>query len=402
MSYKQNQSNQSNQLKQIEQAKNIISDIESECNDIICDDSDNYSDNYSDIYNFDSDSDIYYSDSDSDIESDYYLEYKLDNNKNSINDHLYCNKCLMKKKANNKSSNIPIFNIINEIIFSSGSMPEVHKKMEEITIKINKWFQLNEDGLSVFHWFIWYISIKIKKYSYIKSRVYAFFQKIFSDNSITSIFSRSMINKIIKFGTPQNKNHTILYHLVRYCENPNDVFYIRIYNLLIDHGAKPLTNDQIIEIKQLNSGEEENIPIQLRSKISLITDNYKFEENRIVKEIELNHPQCKLNKCIECETLIDYTKEIPKIISYCKENKHDNILNYIWVAYYQRKLLNTVFNKYYNIVNAKSNLNMIHQRHYHILDIYTKNLYYTNDKTDDETNNIETTHYKLLKLLKVN
>jgi len=46
----------------------------------------------------------------------------------------------------------------------------------------------------------------------------------------------------------------------------------------------------------------------------------------------------------------------------------------IWFAYYQRKLLNQLFDKYYQIVGSKSDLNKIHSRHSHILNIYTDNL----------------------------
>lgn len=288
------------------------------------------------------------------------------NNKSS--DKL-CSKCLLKKQASKSSSKIEIFNVVNDIIFSSTSMPEVHKKMDELVIKTDKWFELNDDGLSVFHWFIWYISSKIKKYNHIKSKVYAFFQKVFSDNTIRPIFRMSIINKIINLGTPKNPAHTILYHLVRYCENPNDVFYIRLYDLLLERGAKQLTNDQLSEIKKLNA-EEEDIPYQLKDKISHITDKYKYEESKIASNICENYPDCKLDKCAECSILIDYTKEIPKIVKYAKGNNCETILSSIWSAYYQRKLVNTIFTKYYEKVNAQSNLIMIHKRHSHILNIY--------------------------------
>jgi hypothetical protein len=287
---------------------------------------------------------------------------------NKTSDKL-CSKCLLKKQASKSSSKIEIFNIVNDIIFSSTSMPEVHKKMDALIIKIDKWFEVNDDGLSVFHWFIWYISTKIKKYNHIKSKVYAFFQKVFSDNTIRTIFGMATINKIINLGTPKNPSHTILYHLVRYCENPNDVFYIRLYDLLLERGARQLTDYQLNEIKKLNS-EEEDIPFQLKDKISSITDKYKHEENKIASDICENYPNCKLDKCVECCVLIDYTKEIPKIVKYAKENNCDTILTSMWSAYYQRKLVNTIFSKYYEKVNAQSNLNMIHKRHSHILNIY--------------------------------
>lgn len=323
-----------------------------------------------------------YAESVIDSATDLSTNSSTNTNKSSLGinktETLYCSKCLMKKQSNNTISKITIFNIVNEIIFSSTSMPEVYEKMDKLIIKLDKWFELNDEGLSVFHWFIWYISTKIKKYNYVKSRVFAFFQKVFSDNTVRSIFGSSILKKILILGTPSDPNHTLLYHLVRYCENPNDVFYIRVYNLLLERGAKPLTDKQLNEIKKLNS-EEEDLPCVLKQKISSITDKYKLDETKIVEDIEKNHSKCKLNKCLECEILIDYTKEIPKIIAYAKENNCDFLLNNIWSAYYQRKLVNTVFDKYYNKVNAQSNLNMIHKRHSHILDVYRKNLIECND-----------------------
>jgi hypothetical protein len=284
-----------------------------------------------------------------------------------------CNKCWMKKQSNNSNSKIEIFNIINDIVFCSVSMPEVYERMDKLIIKQNKWFEINEDGLTVFHWIAWYISTKIKKYSYIKPRVYAFFQKVFSDNTVRSVFGNNMINKIINLGTKNKQSHTILYHLVRYCENSNDIFYMRLYNLLIERGSKQLTDDQIKEIKSFNT-DEEILPLTLKYKVSSITDKYKLEENKIVKDIETKCQDYKLDKCFECDSLIDYTKEIPKIIKYAENNKCDFLLNSIWAAYYQRKLLNTVFDKYYDTINAQSNLNMIHKRHTHILELYSNNL----------------------------
>ena len=49
--------------------------------------------------------------------------------------------------------------------------------------------------------------------------------------------------------------------------------------------------------------------------------------------------------------LIDYTKEIPKIVKYAKDNGYETILSSIWSAYYQRKLVNTIFTKYYEKVS---------------------------------------------------
>ena len=55
----------------------------------------------------------------------------------------------MKKNATKQNLNIEIFNIVNEIIFSSVSMPDVYKKIENITIRLDKWFELNETSQSI-------------------------------------------------------------------------------------------------------------------------------------------------------------------------------------------------------------------------------------------------------------
>lgn len=285
----------------------------------------------------------------------------------------YCNKCYLKKKSETALLDIDIFNKINNIVFNSLSMPDVYDKMNNIILPFNRWLELNDDGLSVFHWFVWYISIKIKKYNYIKPKVYAFFQKVFSDNSVNSIFTAKQIKCIVNITDPLNPNNTLLYHLVRYCENPNDIYYKRMYQLLLDKGAKPLTNDQLNEIKQINT-EEEFIPDNLKMHVSEITNKYKNIENLIVKKIETKCTDFELGKCIECSSLIDYTKEIPKIIAYAKLKGYDFLLDMIWFAYYQRKLLNKVFDNYYKIINSQSKSNHIHKRHEHVLDIYTNNL----------------------------
>ncbi len=285
--------------------------------------------------------------------------------------HKYCNKCHMKRMANDISAKeTDIFSIVNKIIFDSRSIPEVYEKMDDLHLGLKEWFKLNSDGYTVFHWFGWFISTKIKKYGYIKPRVYAFFQKVFSDNTVKSIFSKKTIANIVKLGTSENPNHTILYHLVRYCENPSDNYYKRFHQLLLDRGSKQLTQKQLEEIKKSNT-EEDELPEKIKTKVSEITNNYKNTEELIIKEIELKCPSYELNKCIDCGALIDYTKEISKIIQFAKKNNFDWLINLIHYAYYQRKLLNKIFDQVYNTKNTNSNLNMIHKRHEHILNIYS-------------------------------
>jgi hypothetical protein len=278
----------------------------------------------------------------------------------------YCYKCSIKQKADESISNIYIFNIVNNIIFNSNTMPEIYDKMDNLKIDFDKWLERNNSGLNVFEWFSWYLSIKIKKYCHIKSKVYAFFQKVFSDNTISSIFTQSQIKTIINLKNP----NTLLYHLVRYCENSNDKYYKRFYNLLIDIGSEPLTEEQLTEIKNLNI-EEENIPDNLKPYISKITTTYKNIEKIIIQNIESNYPDYQLDKCIICNELIDYTLEIPKIINYAKNKNEKILLDLIEFAFRQRKSLNKIFNNYYETLNNNSDKNLIHKRHEHILDIYS-------------------------------
>lgn len=285
----------------------------------------------------------------------------------------YCNKCFLRREANNTKSHIYIFDKITNIVFNSTTMPNIYSKMEKLNIPFRKWLELNENGYSVFHWFSWFISVKIKKYYYVKPRVYAFFQKVFGDNTIPSIFSDDQIKVIIKLTDPNYPSHTVLYHLVRYCENANDIFYTRLYKILINHGVEPLTDCQINEINNMNKSEEQ-LPNELKARVSEITNNYKFTEGLIIKNIEEKCNDYTLTKCDDCGTLIDYIKEIPKIITYAKENSLTFLLDLVWSAYYQRKLLNKIFDKYYQVTNRKANLNMIHKRHSYVLEVYANNL----------------------------
>lgn len=298
-------------------------------------------------------------------------------NKESNDKRRYCQKCIFKREINNTKSQISIFDRVTDIIFNSTTMPDVYHKMEKLNIPFKKWLELNEDGYSVFHWFSWYISVKIKKYHYIKSRVFAFFQKVFSDNTVTSIFNDKQIKTIIKLADFNYPTHTILYHLVRYCEDTNDTFYLRLQRMLIEHGIEPLTECEINEINNINNSEKQ-LPNELKMQVSEITNNYKFTEELIIKNIEEKYHDCTIVRCVGCGTLIDYIKEIPKIITYAKENSLTNLLDLIWNAYYQRKSLNKIFNEYYKVANYKSNLNMIHKRHSHVLEVYEKNLVVSN------------------------
>jgi len=287
--------------------------------------------------------------------------------------HKFCNQCIQKKKSQEIISKIEIFNKINHIIFNSMSMPDVYNKIDNIILPFSRWLELNEEGLSVFHWFAWFISTKIKKYQNIKPKVYAFFQKVFSDNTIETLFTKEQIDSIIGLTKLNNPKHTILYHLVRYCENPNDIYYKRLYNLLVDNGCKELSDEQLRDIKNFNT-EEEQLPDNLKIHVCDITNTYKNIENLIVQNLETKYTDYELTKCIDCGSLIDYTKEIPKIILYAKEKQCDFITNLLWFAYYQRKLLNKVFDNYYKLTNCHSDLNNIHKRHSHILEIYANNL----------------------------
>jgi hypothetical protein len=284
-----------------------------------------------------------------------------------------CHKCYQKKKSQETISKIEIFNRINYIVFNSFSMPDVYNKMDNLILPFGKWLELNEEGYSVFHWFSWFISTKIKKYQYIKPKVYAFFQKVFSDNTIDSIFSEKQISSIIKLTNPKKPSHNLLYHLVRHCENPNDVYYKRLYKLLLDNGCEELTDEQLIEIKNSNT-EEENLPDDLKLHVFEITNKYKCIEDLIIQNVETKYTDYKLTKCVDCNCLIDYIKEIPNIITYAKDNNCDLIINLIWFAYYQRKLLNKIFDNYYKMTKSCSELNQIHKRHSHILEIYSNNL----------------------------
>ena len=183
----------------------------------------------------------------------------------------YCYKCLMDENI----SKIDIFNIINKIIYNSTDINEIHNRMTNINIPFNKWLELNEDGYNIFQWYAWFISTNIKKNIYLKPKIYAFFQKVFSDIGVRSIFNKKQIRQIINSGTLYDSNHTLLYHLIRYCENPNDSYYKKLYKLLIENQAIPLTKEQLTTITNINTVEE-NIPNDLKIYINDITNKYKY------------------------------------------------------------------------------------------------------------------------------
>ncbi len=288
-----------------------------------------------------------------------------------VHDLKYCHKCFLKTQAENNLSEIEIFNRINQIIFNAKSMPDVYSQMEKLDYSFSKWTATNEDGFSVFHWFVWFISVKIKKYNHVKPKVYAFFQKVFSDNTVESIFSKHQISSIVKLAPKDKPYHTILYHMVRYCENPNDNYYKRLYKLLLDRGAVDLNKDQLEQIRAENI-QEETLPDDIKMRVSDITSNYKNLEDLIIKHLDMRCPDYEIGKCINCNILIDYTREIPKIVSYAKKNNNQELLNMIYYAFYQRRLLNKVFDNYYSKNNIAASQNLIHKRHTHVIDIYTE------------------------------
>jgi len=308
----------------------------------------------------------------------------------------YCHKCHLKTLSGTTKFNVKIFNEINNIIFCSDSMPDVYSKMSSIKLSKNltfeDWLETNEEGYTVFHWFIWFMSSRIKKFYYIRSRVYAFLQKIFGDNTIKSIFNDVQILKIVNITIKGRPNHTLLYHLIRYCENSNDVFYKRTYNMLVKAGATLLSEEQIKEIKTFITEEEDfTNNIQMKTNISMLTKKYKECEKLIINNIEYinkkniitNDVTCDIVLCSECGSVIDFTKDIPKIIDFIVK-LHDEkkltmivstLQSLIINAYYARKVLNSEFNSYYklkkqNHPDLNIDLNMIHKRHSHVINIY--------------------------------
>jgi len=281
---------------------------------------------------------------------------------------IYCSKCENKQLI----LDVDIFNIINQIITKSKTIREIYNKINMIRISYDSWFELNDSGYNIFHWYAWFIATNIKKNAYLKPKVYAFFCKIFINENTKAIFSKEQIRQIINMGTLYDGNHTLLYHIVKHCENPNDIYYKKLYKLLLENGATELTNEQLIKIKQ-NNTEEISLPTTLKLNISNITNKYKLIEQSIIDTILLNK-EYTFNRCFICKEIISYLDEIPTIIKYAKENNNKIIIDMIWEAYSQRKLINKIFDKYYQILNSKMDLNKIHNRHLHIIKLYESNL----------------------------
>jgi hypothetical protein len=297
-------------------------------------------------------------------------EVNTDHHKND-DKHIYCNECLLRRKIVQKSE---IFNTVNDIIYNSITMADVHNKMDNLKINFDKWLELNDDGYSVFHIFACHIARRVKKYYHIKPRIYAFFQKILTDNTVTSIFDTDQINIILKLSAKskyEDKHHTILCHLVKYCENSNDLYYKRLMKLITSHEIEPVISKRLDEINVFNNYDE-YIPFELKNNIAKIIRTYKYIEDLIMENINKKHKDFIHTKCIICGKSIDYIKKLPKIITYAKKNNINSLLDLIWFAYYQRKLSNTLYNKYYLINNYNPDLITVHQRHKHILNLYSK------------------------------
>jgi hypothetical protein len=295
----------------------------------------------------------------------------------TTNEKLYCYKCIAKLNK----FNVEIFSIVNNIVYNANNINDVHTKIDNINIDFDKWLEYNNSGNSIFHSYIWYITTKINKYQQLKPLVYAFFQKIFLNNTVNSIFTKENIEQIVNIGTRDDNKCTLLYYLVSTCENPNDNYYKKLYDLLINNGARELTSEQLNKIKisklETNTVTEEYIPNNLREYINEITSKYKNIENIIIKTLEEEHNEYIISKCLNCNVLLDYTKEISKIMEYINKKNDNKLLHLLWSAYYQRKLLNTIFNKYYEKINnyiSATSLNIIHKRHTHILDMYEESL----------------------------
>lgn len=277
---------------------------------------------------------------------------------------MYCSKC-----AINEPSKVRIFNIIKPIINSNLNIYDMYKKINSIDIPFEQWLEYNEDGYNVFQWYAWFISTNYKKNINLKPYIYLFFTVIFKK------FNKNQVLQVINQGTSFDETHNLLYHLVHYCENPNDIYYKKLYKLIIANGAQELTEEQIINIKTINTVEE-LIPENLKIYINDITNKYKYIETLIIEKLNSSYKDYQFEKCCGCCEIISFVKEIPKIIIFAKTNNHYILLNMIWFAYYQRKLVNKLFDKYYQIVDSKKDLNKIHNRHNHILEVYKENLIY--------------------------
>jgi len=283
----------------------------------------------------------------------------------------YCTKCALKHGNINKS--VEIFNSVYMIIIKSKNMVDVYNSMNVINIPFNNWIEYDDTGTTIFHYLTWFISTKIKKYHMMKARVYAFFQKVFSDNKICSIFTKEE-RYIIANLTKKSNNHSLLYDLYNNCENLNDSYYKRLYNLIITNGGRELTETELTEIKK-NNIKENILPDKFKLYITDLTTKYKIIETNIITTIN-NDPNIKLNKCIECGNIIDYIQEIPKIIDFVIKNNNKILFTKILAAYYNRCLLHKIFEGYYKTFPdySKEDVNNIHKRHLYVINMYNTSL----------------------------
>ena len=318
---------------------------------------------------------------------------------------MFCYKCDKNRNICNNTDN-KIFKIINDILTHCYNYESVYNNLKIYANKdYNFWTTRDKSGITVFHLLVWYIGSQTVKFRHLKPKIYWIFLSLFGNNNdsdmsssdddiiddnntelktisklkprilfpLEPLFNYDMKNMILTTGTICDPLHTICHHLTQYCENPNDKFFKKIYNIINNYNNSILDNNNKTPDDYINI-----VTNKTSNDINNITSSYKHIEKAIILYLE-SKDKFKFNKCIKCKNIIDFSFEIPKIICFAFETFDNVLISLVIQSYQLRYIINTLFidnnitkslSIYDNIYDSMS----INDRHKHIIDIYRDNL----------------------------
>jgi hypothetical protein len=280
---------------------------------------------------------------------------------------MYCHKCKLKNISLNKSKNNidnNIFDLFEYIINNFKNFTEIYNYLLKFKNKpLNYWIKKNDLGLTAFHHFIWYISVKIHKFNYIKQYIYWILLSLFGSHDLIPILDKETSLIILTIGTSNISNHNFIHYLYKNNENIRDTYFIKIIDII-----KRIKGD-ILEIRDENGKTPKdylkNINNILEKSTILLTNKYKLIESNIIDYINLL--DINISKCSVCNKIINFINDINVIIDYALKKNDIYLLNNLIEAFNLRQKLNNLLSNTYFNSNIK-------ERHIKVIDTYKKNI----------------------------
>lgn len=280
---------------------------------------------------------------------------------------MYCHKCKFKNISLNKSNSDitnDIFDLFEYIINNCKNFTETYNFLLKFKNKsINYWIKKNEYGLTVFHHYIWYISVKIHKFNYIKQYIYWTLLSLFGSYDLVSIINKNLLLEILNIGTSKIENHSFIHYLCKHNENMKDSYFIKIINII------KRTNENIMEEKDANGNTPndylKNINNKLEKSTVNLTNKYKLIELDIIDYVNLL--KINISKCCICNKVINFINDLGVIIDFALKKNDIYLLKNLIKAFTLRQKLNNLLSN----TNFKSN---IKERHIKVIDTYKKNI----------------------------